>query len=811
MSLTPLASAAGRYVGFQFPCRLAARGRLVGVHSGGICNVRYSNFRSSPPITRIIVNSSKHLDYSTDWSPDRRRVEISVMKAGQPVSKSARQRVSRSASQQVSAPETIKPLPAPTVAPAAPDPVGDAPAAAIRPGSGCTSAAPLRSATEATRPRFTPEEMAARVVAYKLIAEKSRRPAAAKAKTPVAVAANPGASEITSPEPKVRVMGMVETVPKTAENASPVEPAKATWEQAGQQTVAVEVTPGMSNSPRVALAVPVRPKSDDTRKVSLNFLGADINDVLKAISVQSGHNIAAGKDVKGEVTLSLSNVSVDEAMDYVAKLSGYTYTYDNGTYLVAQKDSLKSMNSSKAASREMEFMWVQYSNANDVVNLLSARIPQLDVQLFARKGQTSEKKTTTVESKTLLEKSLSTSESPATADMLVLSGEAELIAEAKQIIAQIEESCRVQKEVQTIATRKWMDDKTRKIYRVNYANPREMINTITALVPAVAVGYAPSNDFELVTFKSAKGSEDEPAQVDREFINSTPSTSAQGDQGSKQGQQGSSKQGQQGNTQQGQQGNSEEKPRDVLTRETNSRNLLIVGEDKSVEKALELAAQLDVKAPQIKIDAKITSINATGEKKLGLIWDWDKIAFGEVTGGAWKRGLTDFGATLEAIITDGNGQLLASPSMICLDRNPGVFFVGDKVTYIQRIETTATGQNITTDTKRVGVQLLVVGETNADGYITLYLHPEVSTLKLSSQQGITLPVVSSRFTDHVVRVKDGQTIVIGGLIRNDEIEEMSKVPFLGDLPLFGHLFRHKHKTKDHTEVVMFITATILPD
>jgi type II secretory pathway component GspD/PulD (secretin) len=84
-------------------------------------------------------------------------------------------------------------------------------------------------------------------------------------------------------------------------------------------------------------------------------------------------------------------------------------------------------------------------------------------------------------------------------------------------------------------------------------------------------------------------------------------------------------------------------------------------------------------------------------------------------------------------------------------------------------------------------------------------------LKLSVEQGVTLPVVSRRFTDHVVRVKDGATIVIGGLIRNDEIEQMSKVPLLGDLPFLGRLFRHTSKSSDHTEVVMFITASIVKD
>ena len=141
-----------------------------------------------------------------------------------------------------------------------------------------------------------------------------------------------------------------------------------------------------------------------------------------------------------------------------------------------------------------------------------------------------------------------------------------------------------------------------------------------------------------------------------------------------------------------------------------------------------------------------------------------------------------------------------------------MFFVGDEITYIVRVETTPTGQNIQTENKLVGVQIRVAGEVSPDGYITLILHPEVSILKLeSTTAGITLPTVARRFTDHSIRVKSGETFVIGGLIRNDEIKDMTKVPLLGDIPFFGRLFQHENRTKERTEVVMFITASVVPD
>jgi type II secretory pathway component GspD/PulD (secretin) len=168
------------------------------------------------------------------------------------------------------------------------------------------------------------------------------------------------------------------------------------------------------------------------------------------------------------------------------------------------------------------------------------------------------------------------------------------------------------------------------------------------------------------------------------------------------------------------------------------------------------------------------------------------------------------------LISNGDGTLLASPSLICLEGKPGQFFVGDEIRYVTQISVATNGApTVTTDTANIGVQLSVVGSVSEDGNITLNLHPEVSTLKLDermrSEAGITLPVITRRFTDHVVRVNNGDTIVIGGLILDSELDSLRKVPLLGDIPLFGHLFRHRDKTKERSEVVVFITASIVED
>lgn len=694
LSMTPLLSQSGNYLGFQFPTRLVTKGRLVGIHSGRIYNVRYSNFKPNPPTTRIVVNTRAHVDYSTQWSQDRRRLDIHVMK-----------------------------LP------------------------GASGVKPTACDRTVQEPISAPDPAAKSL------------PLLIASTDPVA-AATVAQVESSAEEPKVRVLGMAEV-----KVGDPQEPSATDAKETNRAT-STGVAP--TSKPRL-LARSVGMTSPDSdsheRRVSLNFLGADINDVLKALSVQSGHNIVAGKDVTGNVTVSLNNVTVEEALDYVARLSGYSYTKGPNAYLVGTSESLRSLSAGDGrTSSKVEVVALNYVGADDVISLLKSQYPEVQASVGGR-GTKDNKDAKGTSNGTLL----------------VLSGSEKQIADAKSLVAQVDE-----------AARGLVENRRTEIYRVKYVSPQELLNALTSMFSDVQVSLAPSDGFDLAAPEAVKMSGDAAggATVTHSKV---------------------------------------EKKADELGY---VQALIIRGPTASVEKALEMAAQLDVKSPQVKIEAKVTSLTEDGAKKLGLTWEWGDLAViedsttrtttttsgdvEEVTkvlfgNGKFSRQPWSFGAKLEAIVEEGNGKLLASPSLLCLEGKPSVFFVGDEVTYIQRIETTPTGQNILTDTKQVGVQLRVNADVSPDGFITMNLHPEVSVLKLTVEQGVALPVVTRRFTDHVVRVKDGDTIVIGGLIQDDELEEMRKIPFLGDLPFLGQLFRNKSKTRAHSEVVMFITASLIKD
>jgi len=111
----------------------------------------------------------------------------------------------------------------------------------------------------------------------------------------------------------------------------------------------------------------------------------------------------------------------------------------------------------------------------------------------------------------------------------------------------------------------------------------------------------------------------------------------------------------------------------------------------------------------------------------------------------------------------------------------------------------------------VGVQLKVTPSINQDGYVTMKIKPEVSSVSstLTTALGNQIPIVATSTAETTVMVKDGTTIVIAGLMSEKSTEKTEKIPLLGDLPFIGAAFKGWHETVEKTELVFFLTPTII--
>jgi general secretion pathway protein D len=176
---------------------------------------------------------------------------------------------------------------------------------------------------------------------------------------------------------------------------------------------------------------------------------------------------------------------------------------------------------------------------------------------------------------------------------------------------------------------------------------------------------------------------------------------------------------------------------------------------------------------------------------------------------------TDFQATLRAIAQAGKAQLLSRPSVLVRDGQPATITVGQSVPLItgtQAATPTSGPVNFITYTD-VGIILRVTPYISPEGYVEMIVSPENSALSQTETVpisiGVNAPVIDVSSADTVIITPDLQTVVIGGLMRNDKAENVSKIPILGDIPGLGALFRRKTTSGVKTELMIFLTPHII--
>jgi len=167
---------------------------------------------------------------------------------------------------------------------------------------------------------------------------------------------------------------------------------------------------------------------------------------------------------------------------------------------------------------------------------------------------------------------------------------------------------------------------------------------------------------------------------------------------------------------------------------------------------------------------------------------------------------------LQTQIESGNARILSRPNLSAIDGTQAIYFAGRLVPYITR-PATETGGTFTppeVDFQAVGITLSFKPRVDNDNNITIEVNPSVSTLLqfIDIGAGVSAPDTQTRQITATVRVKDGETFVIAGLLSEEERENLRKIPLLGELPLFGKLFQSKHKTMERTEIMVFVTPTV---
>ncbi|WP_167389296.1 type II secretion system secretin GspD [Pectobacterium peruviense] len=289
--------------------------------------------------------------------------------------------------------------------------------------------------------------------------------------------------------------------------------------------------------------------------------------------------------------------------------------------------------------------------------------------------------------------------------------------------------------------------------------------------------------------------------------------------------------------------------KDISIKAHEQTNSLIVNAAPDIMRDLEqVIAQLDIRRPQVLVEAIIAEVQDADGMNLGVQWANKNAGVTQFTntglpittmmagadqfrrdgtlGTAATSALGSFNGIaagfyqgnwsmlMTALSSNSKNDILATPSIVTLDNMEATFNVGQEVPVLAGSQTTS-GDNVfqTVERKTVGIKLKVKPQINEGDSVLLEIEQEVSSVADAASSSSTNlgATFNTRTVNNAVLVSSGETVVVGGLLDKSTNESASKVPFLGDIPILGHLFRSNSQETKKRNLMLFIRPSIIRD
>lgn len=249
----------------------------------------------------------------------------------------------------------------------------------------------------------------------------------------------------------------------------------------------------------------------------------------------------------------------------------------------------------------------------------------------------------------------------------------------------------------------------------------------------------------------------------------------------------------------------------------------VVGAASDVRRLADLIRETDIAPRQVDIRSRMIEVNVGDVQSLGIDWflQWnDDLQGADATGDVnapsfpnlrlrYSRLTTwQADAVLEAILGNTDSRVISSPRIAAANNETAKILVGERLPYTRlTVETASGGVQEEVDFVDVGVQLEVTPLISADSIITMIVNAEISEVLDQEVQGI--PRIGTREAHTRVVAGSGETLVIGGLRKNQEVESVSGIPYLSRIPFLGRLFRYERTQMATTEILIFLTPTLM--
>lgn len=562
--------------------------------------------------------------------------------------------------------------------------------------------------------------------------------------------------------------------------------------------------------------------------VRLSFTDTTVPSVFRALAARLGVNIVyAGKD-RTPITLTIIANSADEAVRAAVSAAGLTFRRTQNTFVVAGLDEMKR--ALEPFSFRARFQ-VDPAKATEIAKALETAFPQASVTAIGDKIVFYGIQEDLKEAKQYIDDFSGESQTPTLRAVEVYSVKSDvnrIVAQMSTLFPDVIVTANGAVVTLTGTTERVTAAKA-AVEKLDKAVDPMDAGIVTEVYESKYITSGPLQRFLKESMKDVDVFVAPRAySPERGLFAPISSQIRQADQGGGAGGQ-QQQQGAQGALGGGQQGGVQDEVQLQRTSTEQGRRLIIRGPKARVSEAVRLLEAIDVRPPQVMVDVNVVETTPNFNSNIGNTFNWQPLQFLEVPSGR-AVDLTTFNnlnstrpaglgqisrmpgsltATLSAQITQGNAKILANPRVQVMDNDSASVFIGD--TLRVRIATAGAlgAQTIEVLEFPVGIILLLRPRINPDGTITMHVNPAVSTIRSIDANG--LPQTSTREAETTVVVNDGETVVLGGLIRDEQTETLTKFPILGDLPVIGELFKNRTKSKRRTDIVVTITPRIMND
>lgn len=551
--------------------------------------------------------------------------------------------------------------------------------------------------------------------------------------------------------------------------------------------------------------------------ITLNVIKSDLRQVLRMLASKAGKNIVLDSSVKGpvplqkeeipkvedqegEITLDLVNVSVNKAFEYIMTIKQLTYWEDGNTIIVAKNDRARELGLNKT---EIKSLKIKYVDAQKVADFLNNNIFKLN--------------------KPGLSQANIVTSNPSTNEIYIYGNNSDYEL-AKKIITQIDK----RPEMST--------------FSVNYANPLILAQKICMTVFQNTESTSGTSSTQQSSSSSSSSSltstsSSQLSTICSGTIGTTGSSSAN-----------TNEEG----------GTSPFSSNSYLVLADPGLNQITIygGTLEQKNLAQDIIKNFDKKEPQVYLEISIIELNENGSKDFknmlqgitgntmygttqgssGIAFTTNKLigidnayipvptftapaTYGitapESTTPAIGLPAINIYGSINSIITNNKGRLLANPRIIASNNTESTIKISEEyVIGQQRVSSSTTSSSSTTTIQDIigttGITVNLTPRISPNGYVSLTLEPTYSAPSITSSSTTGLKKERT-FKSQNIRVKDGETIVIAGLLQETSNNTQAKTPFLSDLPVVGALFKDQSTSKTRSELIFMITPKIIKD